>query len=780
MNIEQINFIEIIKKLGLEEEVFRGNFGLEKENVRVDKNGRLALTPHPKVFGDKLKNRYITTDFSESQIEMITPIFDTIEECYNFLDNLQNIVSLELCGEYLWPQSVPPELPEDETHIPIAKYDESHEGRMAESYREKLAAVYGRRKQLISGIHHNFSFKEFFLKKLYENTGEEVSYKQFKNWVYLKISRNLLRYRWFLIYLFGASVGIHKSYDKKCLEKMSCSDDSYYFEYASSFRNGICGYRNMKEYEVSYRSIEEYISDIDKLIEMGELKSTKEYYSSIRLKAKDNKNILNSLSSDGIEYLELRILDLNPLLKNGVDVDSLYMVHMIILFCLFKDEQDGEDAHDIASSNHEYAASMGRQEDLVLLKSRKEVIPLKKWGNEVLDEIENMVVELGYRSEYLKSVINDARKKLQDTEKTISSQILAGIKNESFIGFHMKKAKEYFEISSKEEFKLVGYEDMELSTQILLKEAIKRGIGFELLDREENFVLLDNGVKKEYVKQATKTSLDSYSTVLIMENKLVTKKVLEQHGIRVPGGGHYCRLSEALNAFERYKGKKIVVKPKSTNFGLGISIFKTGFREHDFRRAVEIAFEHDSSVLIEEFIEGREYRIFVIGDEVAGILHRVPANVNGDGVKNIRQLVHEKNKDPLRGKGYKTPLEKISLGEAERMFLNSQGKDFEYVPCEGETVYIRENSNISTGGDSIDFTDSVPDGYKKIAVDAAKAVGAKICGVDMMINRLEEGYSECNYAIIELNFNPAIHIHCYPYKGENRKLGAKILEALGY
>jgi glutamate--cysteine ligase len=780
MKSDQSNLIKIIKKLGLEKNMFQGNFGLEKENLRVDANGRLALTPHPEIFGNKLKNPYITTDFSESQVEMITPVFDTIEECYSFLDNLHNIISLEISGEYLWPQSMPPELPEDDKLIPIARYDESYDGKMAEVYREKLAEVYGRKKQLISGIHHNFSFKEDFFKKIYVEKQSDLSFKEFKNQIYLKISRNLFRYRWFLIYLLGASVGVHKSYGSRCPEKMTKKNDNYYSEYVTSFRNGICGYRNIKEYPVSYKSLKEYIEDIEKLIETGELESIKEYYSSVRLKAKDNKNVLESLKNEGIEYLELRLLDLNPLLKNGIDIDSLYMIHLIVLFCLFKDEKEADDIYDIASSNHKNSASMGRKEGLILLKSKKEEISLKKWGNEILDEITGIIEELGYREEYFKGIIDDAREKILTPEKTTSSHILNGIKEESFIGFHMKKAKEYFEISSKNEFKLTGYEDLELSTQVLLKEAIKRGIKFEILDRDENFIVLNNDLKKEYIKQATKTSLDSYSTVLVMENKLVTKKVLEENRIIVPKGGYYRNKIEAMNSMYIYKDKKIVIKPKSTNFGLGITIFKDGFSKDDFQKSIDMAFEHDTSVLIEEFVEGKEYRFFVIGDEVAGILHRVPANVTGDGVKNIRQLVEEKNNDPLRGKGYRTPLEKIALGESEKMFLNSQGKNFDFVPSLNEIVYLRENSNISTGGDSIDFTDLIPESYKDVAVDAAKAASAKICGVDMMIKNIEDACNDENYAIIELNFNPAIHIHCYPYKGENRKLGAKILDALGF
>ena len=154
----------------------------------------------------------------------------------------------------------------------------------------------------------------------------------------------------------------------------------------------------------------------------------------------------------------------------------------------------------------------------------------------------------------------------------------------------------------------------------------------------------------------------------------------------------------------------------------------------------------------------------------------MPANVIGDGKKTITELVEIKNQDPLRGKGYVTPLEKIRLEENAELFLKQQGKNFDYIPKKDEIVYLRENSNISTGGDSVDYTDDIPQKFKDIAVNAAKAAGAKICGVDMML----EDYSDenTNYAIIELNFNPAIHIHSYPYKGKERNIATHVLKLL--
>ncbi|MDP3180828.1 MAG: bifunctional glutamate--cysteine ligase GshA/glutathione synthetase GshB, partial [Bacteroidota bacterium] len=359
-------------------------------------------------------------------------------------------------------------------------------------------------------------------------------------------------------------------------------------------------------------------------------------------------------------------------------------------------------------------------------------------------------------------------------------EVLKGILKIGYIPFHIEKARQYLNESIANSYNFHGLEDMELSTQLLLREAIKRGVSFEILDRKENFVRFKKDANIQYVKQATKTSLDNYASILAMENKLVTKKILDEHGIRVPKGLEYTNTDVAKADFLIHQDKSIVIKPNQTNFGLGITILKENTEEETYRRAVDIAFEHDTTILIEEFIAGKEFRFFVIGDEVVGILHRVPANVTGDGIRTVRDLVEQKNLDPLRGKGYRTPLEKIQLGEAEAMFLKQQNKDFSTIPASGEVVYLRENSNISTGGDSIDFTDNIPDSYKQIAVQAAKALNVVITGLDMIIPDVSAEATNDNYAIIELNFNPAIHIHCHPFQGKNRKLNEKLMDVLGY
>lgn len=324
------------------------------------------------------------------------------------------------------------------------------------------------------------------------------------------------------------------------------------------------------------------------------------------------------------------------------------------------------------------------------------------------------------------------------------------------------------------------YDGLELSTALLIDAALQREVDVEILDKDDNFIRLKKDNKIEYIKQATKTSADSYIAPLIMENKEVTKIILREKQLNVPKGIKIKSISEAMENIHRFKGRDIVVKPKSTNFGLGISIIKGLPSKNDYRKAVENAFKYGDSILIEDFITGNEYRFLVIGNEVTAILHRIPANVIGDGVQTIEELVAEKNENPLRGLGYVTPLEKIRLEHTEIDFLKIHKKTIHDIPEKGETVFLRENSNISTGGDSIDYTDEIIEDYKQIAVRSAAAVGAKICGADIIIKDVHQKPDEHNYCIIELNFNPALHIHNYPYQGQNRHVEEKVLDLLGF
>ncbi len=773
MGLINKNLLREIVNHDLSGEIFRGRFGVEKENIRVDKEGKLALTPHPEIFGIKAKNPYISADFSESQVEMITPVFDSVKEAYEFLEALQNIVSLELKDEYLWPSSNPPILP-DESSIPVA--DMGDEG--ANEYRKCLAAKYEKKRLCLSGVHFNFSFRVSFLEKLHRAIGREKSFREFKDELYLKVARNFARYRWLVTYLTGAGPVFHKSYMEQCVgEAGRLNEEDCYFPNMNSLRNSKYGYRNKEALYVPFTSVEEYAAALKEYIDSGDLISVKEFYSMIRLKGPAGSSQLESLLRHGVEYLEIRTADLNPFDKNGISLSTLEFLHLFLVYLLLADDRPyGEEEHRMA----DYHLDLLCEEGITATLDSNRGLTMQDAGLAIVEEMMEMVRELGFGSSRYMDVLEEHHKALRDPSYSLAARIKKEIERSSFIEFHLNKAKQYKEECEKHSFRLPGFEDLELSTQILLKAAIKRGIAFEILDRKENFISLTKDGHTEYVKQATKTSLDSYVTVLIMENKTVTKKVLARHGIRVPKGREYDDVDNAVKDFALYQDQPIVIKPKTTNFGIGVTIFTGPFSKEDYETALRGAFRHDKTVLVEEFLTGKEYRFLVIGDEVIGVLHRVPANVVGDGVSTIEELVREKNKDPLRGTGYRTPLEKIRLGETEELFLKGQGKTRTDIPKKGEIVYLRENSNISTGGDSIDYTDEMPDSYKDIAVRAAKAVGAVFCGVDMVIDDIGEEAGPDNYGIIEINFNPAIHIHCYPYKGKNRHPEEKILALLGF
>ena len=746
----------------------KGLFGVEKENIRVDKNGIISQTPHPAVFGDKLSHAYITTDFSESQVEMITPPLPSITETLGFLETIHDIVSIELNDEYLWPQSIPPILPNEE-EIPIAHF--AQKGKKEEEYREKIAEKYGRKKQAVSGIHFNISLNDTLLQVLYQNTSQEISFEAFRDEVYLKITRQLLRYRWLYVLIFGCSPIVDPTYELKC------RDLPIYFNSKTrglSLRNSCFGYGNLEDLYPDYSSAKGYLQSIEEMVKKGTLSASKELYASVRPKFINN--------SEHITYVEARFIDINPMSKIGLTPEMLQFIHWLAIYGLLTDEQNDftSEFQSIANLNHENVSLYGLLEKLIFISEDGSKSDAWEEAGLVVSNMQSLFTTLCIENQNYLDTLKYVQEMIQYPERRIVQQVLNETDVNGFIPFHLVMAKNYLQESKLNKFNFKGLEDMELSTQLVLREAVRRGVAFDILDRNENFIRLKRDENIQYVRQATKTSLDNYASILAMENKVLTKQILDEHGIRVPKGLNYTDSTMAKADFQYFKDKAVVIKPKSTNFGLGITIIKNNDDVRIFERAIDIAFDADQSILIEEFIDGKEFRIFVMNDEVVGILHRVPANVTGNGRHTIRELVVEKNKDPLRGKGYHTPLEKIQLGEAELMFLKAQNKDFDTIPLENETVFLRENSNISTGGDSIDFTDDIPESYKKIAVKAAQALDVKITGLDMIIPDYTQEASDDNYAIIELNFNPAIHIHCHPYKGENRKLNEKLLDMLGY
>ena len=742
---------KIIKNNQLEELFSMVKIGLEKEGQRILEDGHISKKDHPKVLEPRHEHPYIQTDFAESQIELITTPENSEKDVIRVLNAIHEVTLKNMPeDEYLWPLSIPAILPDVED-IKVAQFEKEWDI----EYREYLVEKYGKYKQMVSGIHYNFQIDDTFMQRVAEITNNSVV--DVKNDIYMKLARQFLRYQWLLVYLYGAS---------------PFAEDKYFTDgikpegYARSLRTSKFGYVNEDDIVVSYSSLERYITDLTGYVKNNKLIAEKEFYSSVRFRGADT---VADLPEKGIKYIEFRLFDLNPFAPFGILEKDVRFIHLFIKTLVWMEEVDKETSQELGKEYSEKVALSNPLNKLTYLEE----------GLEILDNMKSMVRELSLpESDIL--LIEEKENELIDPTLTIAAKLVREYEKEgTLLDLGVRLAKKYKDDALKEYYSLSAYSNMELSTQAVIEDAIKNAIKVDVIDENDQFIRLKHKGKVEYVKNGNMTSKDTYISPLIMENKVVTKKVLSEKGFRVPEGYEVSTLDDALLKFDYIKNKPIVVKPKSTNFGLGISIFKHGTDNiEDFSTAVLLALKEDKDILIEEFIEGTEYRFFVIEGETKAVLLRVPANVIGDGKHTITELVELKNKNPLRGDAKKTPLKKIGLGEIESLQLKEEGLSFDTVLEEGQIAYLRENSNISTGGDSVDMTDEVDESYKKLAVEISDAMMAKVCGVDLIIKDIKQSATNQNYGVIEANFNPMMMMHIYPHTGRSRRLSLDVLRML--
>lgn len=749
-----MNFKQLLLHVNARPFIDQARFGIEREGQRVDLAGNLAKTDHPAIFGDRSYHPYIQTDFSETQTEMITPVTDSIPELFQYLAAVYDVTARSIPKEeMIWPLSMPPALPEKDEEIIIAKLKNFEDV----LYRRYLAKEYGKRKQMVSGIHFNFEFGDELLRTLFSHQEEFQDFSEFKTELYLKTARNFMRYRWMITYLFGASPMSEKNY---------FLDESHPQEPVRSIRNSALGYTNHPNVKVSYASMKQYLADIERMIEEGKLSEEKEFYTPLRFRG--GKKVAD-LATTGVRYIELRNIDLNPYARLGINPEQVRFLQLFLMYMLWTEEKEDCD---------QWVAEGTTRNNKVALEQPSDQTEFHQEGREILEGMKQMLVELDWLdSLYL---VEEALTQMDHPEQTLAAKLYQEAQLSSQQEVAVALGHQYYKESHERPYQLAGFREMELSTQIFMFDAIQKGVQVKVLDESDQFLRLQFQDHVEYVKNANMTSKDSYIVPLIMENKTVTKKVLKEAGFRVPGGAEFSSMEEAAKAYPRFAEQAFVIKPKSTNYGLGITIFKEGASLEDYQAGLAIAFREDSSVLVEEFMPGTEYRFFVIDGEVQAIMLRVPANVIGDGIRTVKELVEEKNSDPLRGTNHRAPLELIQLGELEQLMLKEQGLTIESVPQANQIVYLRENSNISTGGDSIDMTDEFSEAYKKIAVSAVEALGAKISGIDLIIpdKEIDPTTDKKAYGIIEANFNPAMHMHVYPFAGKGRRLTMNVLKLL--
>lgn len=376
MNWNSREVIEALKQHNKLSLISLGNHGVEREGLRVQRDGNLALTPHPKVLGDPFTNTSITTDFSESQLELITKPFDSIDSALKNLYSIHQEVFRGLGDERMWPFSMPCMLPE-ESQIPIAYYGESEAAQQKVIYRRGLAERYGKFMQLLCGIHYNFSFSDQLWQFLHEQFGGTLSLQEFKNQRYLGLVRNFIRYRWLLVYLLAATPMKHLTYGCKGLARYEVCQ-------AISLRSSRCGYDNPAHVQVSYNAFQQHLSDLEyamstpypryteiglerdgERIQLNDhlLQIANEYYFPIRMKPKPSEQgFFAGLQTTGCEYLEVRLLDVDPLVPQGIDTKQLHLTHVFLLWC-FLEQSDAlsDDELARASDKQQFVAVHGRQ-----------------------------------------------------------------------------------------------------------------------------------------------------------------------------------------------------------------------------------------------------------------------------------------------------------------------------------------------------------------------------------------------------------------------------------
>jgi glutamate--cysteine ligase len=793
--------------------------GLEKECLRINPDGTLALTPHPQAFGSPLLNPFISTDFSESQLELVAPVFKTEDLLLQFMHLLHRYLYRGIGEERLWPFSSPCILPPEE-QIPIARFGNSLAAKEKELYRLGLAHRYGRKMQSLSGVHYNFSFSRNLVERVFPG-GDLSSF-------YLHIVRNYLRYGWIITYLFGSTPVVDKTYfDEAPKELRRIAPDTIGGEFATSLRMSQYGYYSklQNQISISFNTFEDYLRDLESAVTtpaeqwkaIGDcqindhiIQIEAEHYSRIRPKPPVNKAIrpLQGLRNEGIVYIELRGIDLNPWNVEGTDLCELKFLHTFLIYCFLMESPRITQQEEKQLTNNQNLVALRGRDPTLELSSCGRTDTLKSFSEQICSGMLPVaeILDKASQSTTYSDSIKKQMEKIDNPELTPSYVLLRDLgKSKSSFREHglklanklredmltkplpkefekeMKKAsaqsmQDLFKLEAYEDFILKGYEDMELSTQAVIREALKRGIDVEILDRKANFLRLRSEGKTEYVKSATMTSCDSLISYWMMENKEVTKILLEEEGFSTPRGEVFESAKEALEGYHRFEGRKLVIKPNRMNYGIGVYIVGAD-NLSAYEQAIGSAFQHGQEVICEDFVEGEEYRFLVIDGKVEAVCVRIPANIVGDGVHSIKELIRLKNYDITK---HKIPKYFLKDGDDELTVLRKQGLDFTSVPKNGERIFIRNNSNVSTGGDSIDKTDDIHPGYGEIAAKAADVVNARFCGVDIILSEPGKPPNAQNHGIIELNFNPALWIHRYPTYGQKRYVEKAVLDTLGF
>ena len=433
-------------------QVLRGiKRGFERECLRVDATGRLALTPHPRALGSKLTHPWITTDYSEALLEFITPPSQDPDFPLQFLRDIHRFSARQLQGEVMWAGSMPCVLGSD-LDIPIADYGSSHAARFKTVYREGLGLRYGRQMQTIAGAHYNWSLPDEFWQALKDCCADTGDSQSFVSERYFSLIRNFLRFGWLIPYLFGASPAICQSFlqgRKSSLQELV--PGTLYGPHATSLRMGDLGYQNRAQAKlhVSVNSLAGYAGDLETAIRTPDpfyaqlgvregaqwkqlnanlLQIENEFYAAIRPKriGKLGERPARALQKYGVEYVEVRLFDLNPFVDIGITPEQSTFADVLLLMCLFRDsppitsrEQSEND------ENKSRVVNRGRQPDLQLLVHNREQA-LRPLAHELFDDMQSFaeMLDAAYGGARYSTTMQGLRERINHPDSTPSAQVI--------------------------------------------------------------------------------------------------------------------------------------------------------------------------------------------------------------------------------------------------------------------------------------------------------------------------------------------------------------------
>ena len=453
-----------------------GRKGVEKESLRVSPSGEIVQSRHPPALGAPLTNDNITTDFSESLIELVTPPFLESWELLQYLCNIHQFVYRHLDDELLWATSMPGAI-ESDARIPLAQFGSSNVGRMKTVYRHGLGVRYGRIMQAISGVHFNYSFSSDLWDVLAHVNKSAQPRQDFVSEQYFGVLRNYRRYGWLVLYLFGTSPAVSKSFFAgRDTHLPSFDRDTVYEPYGTSLRMSDIGYRNKNQatVSVSVNSLDEYVRDLsravstpyppyeqigvkvdDRYLQLNAniLQIENEYYSYIRPKrvARSGERPSKALQRAGVEYVEVRALDVSAFDPVGVNQNKLRFLEAFLALCLLRESEPiGRAEQEALDANHLKVARHGREPGLTLNREGRSY-PMADWAHELLDSMQGLseMLDHGEAARPYTAALEQQRAKLDDVERTPSARLLNEMRQSGETFFELalrmsKQHKDYF------------------------------------------------------------------------------------------------------------------------------------------------------------------------------------------------------------------------------------------------------------------------------------------------------------------------------------------------